>query len=136
MIPRALSIAALSLWAWISCAREFADPAGPEPQTAGAARLVLTADTTAGTIPLTVNFTGVLFGSIDTLLLRVPEVSFDGGTDQVPVLYVPQPDTLARAQREYTARAHYFRHGTYQAVMTLHGRSGNIVSDTCRISVE
>ncbi len=136
MNPRVLLVVALSLCTWLSCEREFAVPNGPDVHDNVAVQLVLTGDVTAGTIPLTVSFTGTLYGLIDTLLLQVPEVFFDGGTDQVPVVYVPLPDTLARAQRIYTAREHYFRHGTFRAVMLLHNRYGTIVSDTCRISVE
>jgi hypothetical protein len=133
---RVLMVAALSLCSGLSCGREFPDPSGPDFHDNGAVQLVLTGDVTAGTIPLTVSFTGTLYGTIDTLLLQVPEVFFDGGTNQVPVLYVPQPDTLAPAQRSYAAREHYFRQGTFRAVMMLHSRYGTIVSDTCRISVE
>ena len=99
-------------------------------------RLFLTADTLDGTIPLTVNFTGTLYGTIDTLLLTVPEVSFDGGLGQPPATYEPLADTLARARRIYTAREHYRERRSFRAVMILHSRSGTIVSDTCSLTVE
>jgi hypothetical protein len=133
---RALPAAVLALCASLSCERGDPLTNGPDALAGGAVRLLLTADVSTGAVPLTVSFTGTLFGTIDTLFLKVPEFSFDGGTGQPRDAYLPQPDTLAPARRVYPAREHYFQRRTFRAVMTLHGRSGSIVSDTCTISVE
>lgn len=102
----------------------------------GPVRLVLTADMTNGTVPLTVNFTGTLYSRIDTILLKVPEVSFDGGYNPDDEIYVPRLDTVTVARRVHTAREHYFTQHTFKAVMKLHGMYRDIISDTVVITVQ
>jgi hypothetical protein len=118
------------------CGRLEPSPAGPASPASGPARLTISADQTSGAIPLTVTFTGKLSGSIDTLLTRVPEVSLEGGATSGGGEYSSLPDTLAPARPVYTAREHYFRAGTFRAVMRLHARGGDVVSDTLVIAVE
>jgi len=84
---------------------------------------------------LTVNFTGILYGRIDTLFTTVPEITFNGGSIQPEALYYPLPDTLTGARRMYGAREHYFRNDTFKAVMIVRGRYREIVSDTLVITV-
>lgn len=136
MSPRVLPAAALALCTFLSCERGSPVSGDPDFLADGPVRLLLTADTSSGTVPLTVSFTGMLYGTIDTLLLTVPEISFDGGTGQPLGAYEPKPDTLAPARRVYTAREHYLQRRAFRAVMILHGRYGTLVSDTCTISVE
>jgi hypothetical protein len=118
-----------------SCLREPYFP--PEPPAAGESsiRLILTADVTTGTIPLTVSFTGTLRGVIDTLYTKVPEVSLEGGFNPEEELYTPVPDSVIAARTNYPGREHYFRAGTFGPVMILHGVHGDIASDTVMITV-
>lgn len=118
-----------------SCTREAYHPTAPAADGAATLRLVLTADVTTGTIPLTVNFTGALQGSIGTSYTRVPEVSLEGGYNTEESLYTPDPDTVTVARASYTGREHYFHPGTFNAVMIVHGVHGDIFSDTIRITV-
>jgi hypothetical protein len=118
-----------------SCRPEASSPAGPSAGGVSPARLILTADVTTGSIPLTVNFTGTLQGYIDTLYTRVPEISLEGGYNPEESLYTPSPDTVTPGRSTYTGREHYFRQGTFNAVMILHGLHGDIRSDTVLITV-
>jgi hypothetical protein len=118
-----------------SCRPETSSPAGPSGGGLSPVTLVLTADVTNGTIPLTVNFTGTLNGPIDTIYTRVPEVSLEGGYNPEESLYTPSPDTVTPARSAYTGREHYFRQGTFNAVMILHGIHGDVCSDTIQITV-
>jgi hypothetical protein len=118
-----------------SCRGDDFSPNVVDEAVGGPARLVLSADVTTGSVPLTVNFTGTLYGRIDTLFTTVPEITFNGGSTQPEALYYPLPDTLTGARRTYGAREHYFRNDTYRAVMIVHGRYRTIVSDTLVITV-
>lgn len=129
-------IVAAGLCVLSSCERETVVSDGSDVLAEGTVRLLLTADVTTGTVPLTVSFTGTLYGAIDTLLLRVPEVSFDGGNNPNPDVYLANPDTLAPPRRLYTSREHYLQSRTFRAVMTLHGRFRDITSDTLLITVQ
>jgi hypothetical protein len=133
---RLLFILVLQCFFLSSCERKSLPLSVSDDRVDGPARLVLTADTTNGTVPLTVNFTGTLYGRIDTIFLRVPEVSFVGGYDPADEIYVPLLDTLTVARRVYTAREHYFVQHTFKAVMKLHGMYRDIVSDTVVITVQ
>ena len=119
-----------------ACGRLEPSPAGPATGATGPLRLALSADQTSGAVPLTVTFTGRLSGSFDTLFTRVPEVSLAGGATSDADLYSSLPDTLSPARAVYTAREHYFRGGTFRAVMRLHARGGDVVSDTLVITVQ
>ena len=120
-----------------SCTREPYQPTAPAAAGAGSPlRLVLTADVTAGTVPLTVNFTGTLLGRIDTPFTLVPELSLEGGYNPEEELYTPAPDTITIARKSYTGREHYFHRGTFNAVMIVHGTHRDILSDTVHITVQ
>jgi hypothetical protein len=118
-----------------SCDREPYFPTTPPDTGQQGVRLTLNADATSGTVPLTVNFTGSLKGPIDTLSTLVPESSLEGGYNPEEALYTPVPDTTAKARGSYQGREHYFRQGTYSAVMIVHGLHGDILSDTVTITV-
>jgi hypothetical protein len=126
---------ALGCAVFSSCMREPYFPTNPPAGGESSIRLILTADMTTGTIPLTVTFTGTLQGPIDTLYTQVPEVSLEGGFNPEEELYTPVPDSVTPARENYQGREHYFRPGTFGAVMILHGVHGDIVSDTVRITV-
>lgn len=126
---------ALVLMSISACERDQIPPVGPANSAPGPPRLLLTADQTEGTVPLTVNFTGTLSGGFDTMVTKVPEVSLAGGSSTDADLYAPIPDTLTAARRAYNAREHYFKPGSFKAVMRLHGRGGDILSDTLVINV-
>jgi hypothetical protein len=66
----------------------------------------------------------------------VPELSLLGGYNPEEELYTPAPDTVTFARKSYTGREHYFRQGTFNAVMIVHGVHGDIFSDTVRITVQ
>jgi hypothetical protein len=117
------------------CGRLEPSPAGPSSPVSGPVRLTISADQTSGAVPLTVTFTGKLSGTFDTLLTRVPEVSLTGGSTADAGEYSSLPDTLAPARPAYTAREHYFRAGTFRAVMHLHARGGDVASDTLVVTV-
>lgn len=118
-----------------ACERDQVPSLAPESSAPGVPRLLLTADRTEGTVPLTVNFTGTLSGGFDTMVTKVPEVSLAGGSSTDADLYAPIPDTLTAARHAYSAREHYFKQGSFKAVMRLHGRGGDILSDTLVITV-
>lgn len=118
-----------------SCFRDPYFPAEPPEAGDSSIRFILTADVTSGTIPLTVTFTGTIQGPIDTLYTRVPEISLEGGFNPEEELYTPVPDSVTAARQIYQGREHYFRQGTFGAVMILHGVHGDVVSDTVRITV-
>ena len=118
-----------------SCRQDSAPLSVPDNTGIGPIRLVLTADVMSGTVPLTVNFTGTLYGFIDTLALKVPETTFTGGYNPEEEIYAPLPDTVTPARRSYSAREHYFRQNSFKAVMKLHGVHRDIISDTVTIDV-
>jgi hypothetical protein len=126
---------ALVLMSISACERDQNPLAAPKSSAQGSPRLLLTADQTEGTVPLTVNFTGTLSGGFDTLVTKVPEVSLAGGASTDADQYMPIPDTLTAARRVYSAREHYFKQGSFKAVLRLHGRGGDILSDTLLITV-
>jgi hypothetical protein len=99
--------------------------------------LVLTADRTAGVAALTVHFTGLLEGDIDTLVLCVPDMVLCPGFGGVKscILYCP-PDTTQPAKRSYSADATYISPGDYKAVMVLQTGDGQpIYYDSLAIHV-
>jgi hypothetical protein len=112
------------------------DPLAPEEGVPLQARLVLKADVSRGTVPLTVNFLLSLEGPIDTIFTRLPEVSLLGGYNPEEALYAPLSDSVTSARRSYSGREHYFRTGVFKAVMVLHGIHGDMYSDTVQISVD
>lgn len=127
-----ISLAALVL---PSCTRESFPPTATEGMERGPIRLVLTADVTTGSVPLTVNFTGTVYGRIDTVFTTVPEITFHGGSTQSESPYHPVPDSITSVRRTYSAREHYFRNDTFKSVMIVHSRYREIVSDTLVITV-
>jgi hypothetical protein len=98
-------------------------------------RLVLTADSTEGVAPLTVHFTGHLYGKIDSLDTCVPAVVLCPGFGKTCIRYC-NPDTTQPAKRSYSAEATYKNTGEYKAVMILKIiRGPSIYSDSLPIRV-
>lgn len=96
-------------------------------------RLVLTADNTNGSEPLTVNFTGTFYGKIDTLQMLVPADIMFPGIGKTVIIY-SLPDTLQSARRTYTS-SYTYPAGNYKAVLLLQSKYKRFVSDTLNITV-
>jgi hypothetical protein len=124
-----LGILLAGLLAFIGCA-----DSSVEPKHSSGIRLVLAADTTEGSAPLTVHFTGTLHGNIDTLEMCVPAMVLCPGYGKLCIQYC-LPDTSQPAQRVYTAEETYESVRSYKAVMVLQSKQGLIRSDSLLITV-
>jgi hypothetical protein len=98
-------------------------------------KLILTADTTRGSFPLTVNFTGTFHGAIDTIKVNNLVCRLISG---LPTRYGPvfhYPDTVLN--RSYTISTTYpYYTGTYKASMVIQTTYQEFLSDTITITVE
>jgi hypothetical protein len=98
-------------------------------------KLVLTADTTRGSIPFAVKFTGTFLGRIDTVKMDTLKCYLLTGVPGEFFETFPHPDTILR--RTYELSTNYgYDVGTYKAVMVVQTKYQEFVSDTLVITVE
>ncbi len=114
-----------------SCKR---DESVQPPVDENAVRLVLTADKVTGSAPLPVNFTGKLYGKIDTLRMKVPDMILYPGAGRTIIRYA-LPDSSRPARSTYTDTFTY-PSGIHNAVMLLQGKNRDIWSDTLTITAQ
>ena len=100
-------------------------------------RFKLSSDKSIGVSPLKVNFTGTLYGQIDTLKLFYPPLVLYPGTDKTVIRFA-ENDTFVNAQRIYNSRYNYISAvpDTFKAYMLLQGLNRDYISDTIEIVLQ
>ncbi|MFA6597937.1 MAG: hypothetical protein WCS69_09460 [Ignavibacteriaceae bacterium] len=98
-------------------------------------RLVLTADKTSGTAPLTIKFSGTFLGKIDTVSMLVPDYFLLPGHEKTLIRYA-LPDTTQSARQVYTEERTYNTSGTVKLVMLLQSKYKDYYSDSLPITIK
>lgn len=100
--------------------------------------LVLKADKTSGTVPLTVNFTAEIKGDTTGLVGFVPDYFFFPGGGRTVIRYA-LPDTLQKI-KTWSNQETYNIPGTIKVVLLYQGKKNNALfdlwSDTLTIKVQ
>lgn len=100
--------------------------------------LVLKADKTSGTVPLTVNFTAEIKGDTTGLVGFVPDYFFFPGGGRTIIRYA-LPDTLQKI-KTWSNQETYYIPGTIKVVLLYQGKKNNALfdlwSDTLTIKVQ
>lgn len=97
-------------------------------------RLVLTADSTKGQSPLGVTFKGYFYGTIDTILVKLPPYFLFPNNGRTIIRY-SLPNETTSPEQSYIERITYSYPGTYKAVMVIQGKYRDYWSDTLSITV-
>lgn len=109
-----------------------------QPIDSNELRLVLKADKTSGTVPLTVNFTAEIKGDTTGLVGFVPDYFFFPGGGRTIIRYA-LPDTLQKI-KTWSNQETYYIPGTIKVVLLYQGKKNNALfdlwSDTLTIKVQ
>ena len=109
-----------------------------QPIDSNELRLVLKADKTSGTVPLTVNFTAEIKGDTTGLVGFVPDYFFFPGGGRTVIRYA-LPDTLQKI-KTWSNQETYYIPGTIKVVLLYQGKKNNALfdlwSDTLTIKVQ
>lgn len=109
-----------------------------EPVYSGEPKLVLTADKTTGSAPLTVKFFGKIQGKTDGINSQVPDYFFFSRTGKTVIPY-SIPDTSQNLRTDWSEEITYNIAGSYKVVLLYQGiKDGNkfnLFSDSLLIKV-
>ena len=110
-----------------------------QPIDSNELRLVLKADKTSGTVPLTVNFTAEIKGDTTGLKGLVPDYIFFPGQGNTIIRYVIL-DSLQEVHPNWSVQKIYFNSGIVKTVLLYQGcKNGSdfdIWSDTLTINIQ
>jgi len=106
-------------------------------QDSDALKLVLSADKTTGSAPLSINFTGKILGNTEGLIGHVPDYLFFSDHNGTLIRYII-PDTSVALNINWNTTENYTS-GEYNVVLLyqgiLNGENFDLFSDTLKITV-
>lgn len=109
-----------------------------DPNDSDSLKLILSADKTNGSAPLTVNFSGKIEGNIEGIVGQVPDYFF---FSQIGMTVIPYsiPDTTQALNNTWSSEKTYPSSGEFKVVLLYQGKKEgenfNLLSDTLLIKV-